>query len=205
MTELAPGLQTLLSGMKPGDISEPLRTPKGYQLLKLETMTPEEVLPPEQVRDRIAEKLYAAKREVELRKYLAGCARKPSSSGRTTSSGRLTRRDSRPTRRRRPPLALLQPPLPIPWRRLATDREPLVMSQAVPAQAPERRHAGLRSGRAAATSAPYSISSPSVASRRSCRRHRAGAVGKIGRRRSTGRCSQVTASHALRQRAGFRS
>ena len=71
MTELAPGLQKLLSSMKPGDISEPLRTPKGYQLLKLETMTPEEVLPPEQVRDQIAEKLYAAKREVELRKYLA--------------------------------------------------------------------------------------------------------------------------------------
>ena len=36
-----------------------------------ETMTPEEVLPPEQVRDQIAEKLYAAKRDVELRKYLA--------------------------------------------------------------------------------------------------------------------------------------
>jgi peptidyl-prolyl cis-trans isomerase SurA len=71
MTELTPALQKMLSGMKPGDISEPLRTPKGYQLLKLETMTPEEVLPPEQVRDRIAEKLYESKRGVELRKYLA--------------------------------------------------------------------------------------------------------------------------------------
>ncbi len=71
MTELAPALQKLLSGMKPGDISEPLRTPKGYQLLKLETMTPEEVQPPEQVRDQIAEKLFEAKRGVELRKYLA--------------------------------------------------------------------------------------------------------------------------------------
>ena len=71
MTELAPALQQMLSGMKPGDVSEPLRTPKGYQLLKLETLTPEEVLPPEQVRDQIAEKLYESKREVELRKYLA--------------------------------------------------------------------------------------------------------------------------------------
>src|SRR5215204_676040 len=71
MTELAPALQKLLSDMKPGDISEPLRTPKGYQLLKLETLTPEEVLPPAQVRDQVAEKLDAAKREVELRKYLA--------------------------------------------------------------------------------------------------------------------------------------
>jgi parvulin-like peptidyl-prolyl isomerase len=71
MTELAPALQDLLKGMKPGDISEPLRTPKGYQLLKLETMTPEEVLPPEQVRDKIADKLFESKRAAELRKYLA--------------------------------------------------------------------------------------------------------------------------------------
>ena len=71
MTELAPALQKLLSVMKPGDVSEPLRTPKGYQLLKLETLTPEEVLPPEQVHDQIAERLYESKRGAELRKYLA--------------------------------------------------------------------------------------------------------------------------------------
>jgi parvulin-like peptidyl-prolyl isomerase len=71
ITELAPGLQQLLKGMKPGDISEPLRTPKGYQLLKLEALTPEEVPPAEQVRDQIAEKLYDSKRGTELRKYLA--------------------------------------------------------------------------------------------------------------------------------------
>ena len=71
VTELAPALQQMLSGMQPGDVSEPLRTPKGYQLLKLETRTAEEVLPPEQVRDRIAEKLYESKRGAELRKYLA--------------------------------------------------------------------------------------------------------------------------------------
>jgi hypothetical protein len=34
-------------------------------------MTPEEVQPVEQVRDQIAEKLFEAKRGVELRKYLA--------------------------------------------------------------------------------------------------------------------------------------
>jgi parvulin-like peptidyl-prolyl isomerase len=48
-----------------------LRTPNGYQLLKLESLTPEEVLPPEQVRDQIAEKLFESKRTVELKKYLA--------------------------------------------------------------------------------------------------------------------------------------
>jgi peptidyl-prolyl cis-trans isomerase SurA len=71
MSELAPALQKMLSGMKPGDITDPLRTPKGYQLLKLESITPEEVQPPEQVREQIAEKLFQAKRAGELRKYLA--------------------------------------------------------------------------------------------------------------------------------------
>jgi peptidyl-prolyl cis-trans isomerase SurA len=71
MTELSPPLQKLLNGMKPGDISEPLRTPKGYQLLKLEAVSPEEAQTPEQARDQIAEKLYESKRGTELRKYLA--------------------------------------------------------------------------------------------------------------------------------------
>jgi parvulin-like peptidyl-prolyl isomerase len=71
MAELAPALQQMIGAMKPGDISQPLRTPKGYQLLKLESLTPEEVLPPEQVRDQIAEKLFESKRTVELKKYLA--------------------------------------------------------------------------------------------------------------------------------------
>ncbi len=137
MTELAPALQKLLSGMKPGDISEPLRTPKGYQLLKLETMTPEEVLPPEQVRDQIAEKLYAAKREVELRKYLARMRkeaiiewkndelRKAYEAGLAADATATPAAWHGSSPRRR-----------LPWRRLATDREPLVMSQAAPAQAP---------------------------------------------------------------------
>ena len=69
--ELSEPLQKLLASMKPGDISEPIRTPKGYQLLKLETTTPEQVLTPEQARDQIADKLYDAKRREELKKYLA--------------------------------------------------------------------------------------------------------------------------------------
>jgi peptidyl-prolyl cis-trans isomerase SurA len=71
MTELTPALQKLVKEMKPGDVSQPLRTPKGYQLLKLETVTPEEVLPPEQVHDQIADKVFESKRTVELKKYLA--------------------------------------------------------------------------------------------------------------------------------------
>ena len=36
-SELSPDLQKTLQGMKPGDITEPLRAAKGYQILKLET------------------------------------------------------------------------------------------------------------------------------------------------------------------------
>jgi parvulin-like peptidyl-prolyl isomerase len=71
VNELSEPLQKLLASMKPGDVSEPIRTPKGYQLLKLEATTPEQVLTPEQARDQIADKLYEAKRREELKKYLA--------------------------------------------------------------------------------------------------------------------------------------
>jgi peptidyl-prolyl cis-trans isomerase SurA len=68
--ELSPALQQLVSSMKPGEITEPLRTAKGYQLIQLESQTPAQVLKPEEVRDQIAERLYEQKRRVELKKYL---------------------------------------------------------------------------------------------------------------------------------------
>jgi parvulin-like peptidyl-prolyl isomerase len=69
-SELSPALQQLLTSMKPGDITEPLRTAKGFQLIKLESQTAPQVLKPEEVRDQIAERLYEQKRRVELKKYL---------------------------------------------------------------------------------------------------------------------------------------
>lgn len=70
-SELNPNLQQLLATMKPGDVSEVLRTPTGYQLLKLETRTEPQVLTAEQARDQISQRLFERKREGELRKYLA--------------------------------------------------------------------------------------------------------------------------------------
>ena len=69
-TELNPALQTLLGTMKPGDVSEVLRTPTGYQILKLESRTEPQVLSAEQARDQIAERLFEQKRRRELRRYL---------------------------------------------------------------------------------------------------------------------------------------
>jgi peptidyl-prolyl cis-trans isomerase SurA len=68
--ELAPALQELLKKMKPGDVSDVIRTPKGYQILKLDSRTEPEVLTAEQARDQIADKLFDQKRRVELKKYL---------------------------------------------------------------------------------------------------------------------------------------
>lgn len=68
--ELAPALQKLLETMKPGDVSETLRTPKGYQLLKLDSVTPAKLLTAEEAHDQIADRLFEQKRVTELKKYL---------------------------------------------------------------------------------------------------------------------------------------
>ena len=68
--ELTPAFQEILKGMKPGDITEVMRAAGGYQIVKLESQTPDEVLSAEQARDRIADVIFEQKRQVELKKYL---------------------------------------------------------------------------------------------------------------------------------------
>jgi parvulin-like peptidyl-prolyl isomerase len=68
--ELTPAFQDLLKGMKPGDVSEVIRTSGGYQIVKLETQTADEVMTAEQARDRIADAIFEQKRQAELKKYL---------------------------------------------------------------------------------------------------------------------------------------
>jgi peptidyl-prolyl cis-trans isomerase SurA len=68
--ELAPGLVKLLDGLKPGEVTEPLRSTRGYQIIKLESMSTSEVEPFDQVRDKIADRVYDEKRRGELVKYL---------------------------------------------------------------------------------------------------------------------------------------
>jgi peptidyl-prolyl cis-trans isomerase SurA len=68
--ELAPALATLLEGMKPGDVSEPVRTARGYQVVKLETATAPVASPYEEVRDLIADKVTDQKSMIERRKLL---------------------------------------------------------------------------------------------------------------------------------------
>ena len=68
--ELAPALLKLLEELKPGEVTKPLRGARGYQIIKLESVTSSDVQPFDQVRDLIADKVYDEKRRGELVKYL---------------------------------------------------------------------------------------------------------------------------------------
>ena len=70
VNDLSPDLRKLVEAMKPGDVSEPLRTPRGYQLLKLEAITPTQTLPLDQAREQISERVFTDKRKAEFQKYL---------------------------------------------------------------------------------------------------------------------------------------
>ncbi len=69
-TELAPAVREFIEKLNVGDVSQVFRAQKGWQLLKLESRTDATVLPFEQARDQIAERIYTGKRRVELDKYL---------------------------------------------------------------------------------------------------------------------------------------
>src|SRR6185436_7468857 len=64
-------LQQLLQKMKPGDVTEPLRTSKGFQILKLETLKPSAIQPFDSVRDLVADKVHDERQEKEVKKFLA--------------------------------------------------------------------------------------------------------------------------------------
>lgn len=70
LAELSPALQEMIAKMKPGDLGQPIRTPRGYQLIKLESSSAAVRQPFEEVRDKIADAVYNQKRRGEVEKYL---------------------------------------------------------------------------------------------------------------------------------------
>jgi parvulin-like peptidyl-prolyl isomerase len=70
VNDISPELRKLIEAMKPGDVSEPVRAPRGYQILKLETMTATQTLPLDQAREQISERVFTDKRKAEFQKYL---------------------------------------------------------------------------------------------------------------------------------------
>jgi parvulin-like peptidyl-prolyl isomerase len=68
--ELSQDLQQTLGKMKPGDLTEPIRSARGYQILKLETSTPAGQKPFDSVRDLVADRVYQERAQGEMRKFL---------------------------------------------------------------------------------------------------------------------------------------
>jgi peptidyl-prolyl cis-trans isomerase SurA len=68
--ELAPALQQLLDKMQVGDITELLRTQRGYQILKLEARTPTRIRSFDDAREDIARKVAEEKSRGEMVKYV---------------------------------------------------------------------------------------------------------------------------------------
>ena len=70
VNDISPELRKLIEAMKSGDVSEPVRTARGYQLLKLESITPTQTMTLEQAREQISERVFTDKRKAEFQKYI---------------------------------------------------------------------------------------------------------------------------------------
>jgi parvulin-like peptidyl-prolyl isomerase len=68
--DIDPNFLKILEAMKVGDVTEPIRTPRGYQILKLESETKGVLQPFDKARDLIADKVYASKQRTEMAKYI---------------------------------------------------------------------------------------------------------------------------------------
>jgi parvulin-like peptidyl-prolyl isomerase len=68
--ELAPALQTMLGKIKVGEVSEVIRTQRGYQLLELESRTDTKVKTFEEAHQDISDRIAEDKRRGETQKYL---------------------------------------------------------------------------------------------------------------------------------------
>jgi len=70
-SDMSPQLQQMVDKMKPGEITQAIRTPRGYQIFKLESVKAQAVQPFESVRDLIAEKVANSRTQIEMRKFLS--------------------------------------------------------------------------------------------------------------------------------------
>lgn len=67
---LAPELQQAIEGLKQGDLTAPIRTSRGFQVLKVETLEAATIKPYEESRDEIADRIANEKRRGEFVKFL---------------------------------------------------------------------------------------------------------------------------------------
>lgn len=70
LTDLSSGIQKILKGMKVGDVTPILRTPRGYQILQLAALTPARVTPFDQARELISNRVFTKKRQKAFIAYV---------------------------------------------------------------------------------------------------------------------------------------
>jgi len=70
VNDMSDALRPLVDVLKPGDITPPIRTQRGYQILKLDSRSAEQPKPFDDVREAIAQKIYEQRVDGETQKYL---------------------------------------------------------------------------------------------------------------------------------------
>ncbi len=70
MADLEPSLRAIFEPLKQGDITPVVRTSSGYQIFKVDTLNPAQVLPWEQVREEIGNKVAQTRQAAEFAKYM---------------------------------------------------------------------------------------------------------------------------------------
>jgi len=71
LNDLEPTLKAVFESLKQGDLTTVLRTAGGYQIYKVETLTPSQELGWDQAKDEIGNRVAQSKESVEFAKYLA--------------------------------------------------------------------------------------------------------------------------------------
>src|SRR5687767_6149218 len=69
-SDLSDELQKAIAGMKTGDVTPVLRTPRGYQIIKIETLQDTTIKPYDEARNEIADKIANEKRQGEFVKFI---------------------------------------------------------------------------------------------------------------------------------------
>jgi len=69
--DLSPDLRKMIEPAKPGDVTPIIRTTRGYQFFKIETLSASDTMGFEQAREQINDKVFTGKRKDEFDKYMA--------------------------------------------------------------------------------------------------------------------------------------
>jgi peptidyl-prolyl cis-trans isomerase SurA len=68
--DISPDLRKVVEALKPGDVTELIRTNRGFQILKLEAKSETHTMGFDQAREQISERVFTDKRKGEYLKYL---------------------------------------------------------------------------------------------------------------------------------------